>query len=88
MVVEGETVGKMPEEFRMPDGTWTTDINEYIVAWDAISKPIETAFGIQVWGFDPGIAFKDTAGNSFTMPSWFAIKLTKLLQEHAKQKGG
>lgn len=57
---------------RMPDGSTTRDVDEYLNAWGNIAKSIEELLpGYQVYGYDPGFALRPTEQNrydSFYLP--------------------
>ena len=77
---------KKIEEFRMPDGTWTSDAVKMGRAWKKIYKPICKELGVKVIGYDPGILF--SCGNqSFNLPVSIAIKLNELITYHKKTIG-
>lgn len=70
----------MSKEHRLPDGTWTTDIDLFVREWDKIRKPFE-ALGFRVIGFDPGIALCDakTNGGTFDIPLYAAKRIIEAL---------
>jgi len=63
-------------EQRLPDGTWTTDIDLFTSEWDKLRKPFE-ALGFVVIGLDPGIALRDANNwdSSFVLPIWAAKRI-------------
>jgi len=74
--------------YKLPTGQVTTNVDEYIDSWRQISDPICNAFGMEVVGFDPGIAFRKGSPYSaqaayFDMPLWFAKILSATLQSNA-----
>ena len=69
----------MTREFRLPNGTSTTDVNKFISAWNVVRKPLES-LGFRVIGFDPGITLCDArSGNgSFHLPMYAVDRFLKL----------
>lgn len=68
----------------MPNGTSTTDVDEYKRAWYSIAKPIEDCLGVQLIGYDPEFIFSQ--GNpqrpgikTVHLPSWFVHTLHEAL---------
>lgn len=66
----------MNKELKLPDGTYTTDVDKFSSEWMKIRKPFED-LGFRVIGFDPGIAMCDAGTNagSFDLPMYAAKRL-------------
>jgi len=75
----------MGKEQRLPDGTWTKDINLFTREWDKIRKPFE-ALGFRVIGLDPGIALCDekTNAGTFDLPLYAAKRIIEALTSNKK----
>ena len=60
------------KEYRLPDGTHTTDVGELARVWEQFGKPFEELTGMVAFGYDPGITFSDPEGNeeSIQIPSY------------------
>lgn len=78
-------------EFNLPDGTTTKNPKELEEKWKKFSKHIIDATGMQLSGFDPGIAlveYSGTATSSIALPNWFVTKLNdyidKLIDKNQK----
>lgn len=63
----------MSKQLRLPDGTYTSDVDKFSEEWDKLRKPLES-LGFRVVAFDPGIALCDakTNGGSFELPLYAA----------------
>ena len=74
----------MDREQRLPDGTWTNDIDLFAAEWDKIRKPFE-ALGFKTIGFDPGIALCDekTNNGTFDLPLYAAKRIIEALTANA-----
>lgn len=68
------------KEQRLPDGTWTTNIDLFTSEWDKLRKPFE-GLGFRVIGFDPGIALRDANGGdiTFVLPIWAAKRIIEAI---------
>jgi len=71
----------MNNELRLPDGSWTTDVNKFSKEWGKITKPFED-IGFKVIGFDPGIAMCDAETNqgAFEIPLYVAKRLVEAMK--------
>lgn len=70
--------------YKLPDGTKTDDVEDYVKAWDDLVKPIEDATGYVLFAYDPDVAFKrndDEYPFPVSLPLDFAIKLSKALRK-------
>lgn len=67
---------------RKPDGTITTDWNEYIDAWkNEIILPLENALNVECYGWDPDVALFDReTQTSVTLPLWFAKRIVGVIK--------
>ena len=70
--------------YRLPDGTYTTDADEYGAAWHALAEPIERHMGWHMFCFDPGIWFT-AGGHSVDVDTELALLIQRL---DAAQGGG
>jgi hypothetical protein len=68
------------KEQRLPDGTWTKNIDLFTAEWDKLRKPFE-ALGFVVIGFDPGIALRNANNwdSSFVLPVWAAKRIIEAM---------
>lgn len=53
---------------RLPFGETTTDVGEYVSAWETLAEPLCKEFGWTLHAFDPGIMF-DTEVGVLTLPA-------------------
>ncbi len=69
------------KEQRLPDGTWTKDVDLFTAEWDKLRKPFED-LGFVVIGFDPGIALRDANNwdSSFVLPIWAAKRIIETMR--------
>ena len=69
------------KEQRLPDGTWTKDVDLFTAEWDKLFKPFEE-LGFVVIGLDPGIALRDANNwdSSFVLPIWAAKRIIGAIQ--------
>lgn len=80
-------MAKKQEHYALPDySTTTTDIDEYIAAWQAMAKPIEDAMGLHLIGYDPEFLFAEMNPQrpgikTVSMPVWFAKRLGEALSK-------
>ena len=70
----------MPKDLRLPDGSFTKDVELFSDEWDKIRMPLES-MGFRVRGFDPGVSLCDAeAGNGhFQLPLYAAKKFITLI---------
>lgn len=71
----------MTKQLRLPDGTYTADVDQFSAEWDKLRKPFE-ALGFYVVGFDPGLVLCDNTkkfGRSFELPTWAAQRIIEAL---------
>jgi len=63
----------MNKRFRLPDYTWTDDVDKFSDERDKIRKPFE-GMGFRVIGFDPGITLCNTENDqgTFSLPIYAA----------------
>jgi len=71
-------------ERRLPNNTYTVDVDEYSDAWHTLAKPIEEATGTKIHSFDPTISFCDHKQSSMSrnvvqLPVWFIERLNVAL---------
>lgn len=72
----------MDEQRRLPDGTWSTDLDKYLKAWRELGQPFAGLMGIEATGFDPGVLFTGpTAADTLTLTPRVLVKINKLLAE-------
>ena len=64
---------------RLPDGTLTEDINDYLEAWQTLGRPIEEATGFYLYGFDPTLSFSNGPLN-VQLPVGFVEKMNEALE--------
>lgn len=78
----------MKDEYRLPNGEWTTNPEKMAREWGKIYKPIEKALHLTATGFDPTISFREKGAwyNSFQMPTEVAIRIKNLIQENKELK--
>jgi len=74
----------MLDDYRLPSGKWTKDPDECEREWRALAKPIETATGCVMGGFDPGVSFVSPEGDWVSLPTWFI----KLINPHLMSTSG
>ena len=74
----------MSKELRLPDGSYTKNVNLFSDEWDRLRKPFE-AMGFRVVGFDPHIALCDaeTGNGHFQLPLYAAKKFIELMPSAA-----
>lgn len=73
----------MSKSHRLPDGTYTTDVDQFSAEWDKLRKPFE-AMGFYVIGFDPGLALCDNTNEfsrSFELPIYAARRIIETLDK-------
>lgn len=78
-MIQGEA--GMIKQLRLPDGTYTTDVDQFSAEWDKLRKPFE-AMGFYVIGFDPGLALCDNTNEfsmSFELPIYAARRIIEAL---------
>ena len=66
---------------RMPDGSWTGNVDEYGEAWTSLGKEVCKALGEgSAYGFDPDIQihFRDRPHEVLTLPVWVAQRIVEL----------
>jgi hypothetical protein len=71
----------MTDRFRLPDGTYTSDVDSWSTEWDKLSKPFE-ALGFRMVAFDPGIVFCDARDEGLPaceMPLYVAKRIIEAL---------
>ena len=66
----------MSEVFRKPDGTLTSDINQYGMAWKELGDRVAVKLDCEVTGYDPWIDIK-RKGSSDTarLPLWLVDRI-------------
>ena len=71
----------MTKKFRLPDYTWTDDVDKFSDEWDKIRKPLEN-MGFRVIGFDPGITLCNAENDqgSFTLPTYAAKRFIERMK--------
>lgn len=72
----------MKRQYRMPDGSITTDVNAYGKAWTEPGEIVANALGMRLGGMDPGYLFHgiDWKGSSGSLPTYAVLKLAKYLE--------
>lgn len=56
------------DHYELPDGTVTTDVDEYLCAWQSLEvEAMCRLFGWKVYGFDPGYTFQDCRNNLLSL---------------------
>ena len=55
---------------KLPDGTYTTNQDKYIKAWEDVAQPIADATDTELSAFDPDIRLSD-GRNTVQLPLWF-----------------
>ena len=73
----------MTKQLRLPDGTYTADVDQFSAEWDKLRKPFE-AMGFYVIGFDPGLALCDNTNEfsrSFELPIYAARRIIEALDK-------
>lgn len=68
------------EQFKLPDGRVTHDIEVYASAWTAIGDILESKYELEIIGFDPYILVKNKGErmiSSVALPMWFVKQLIK-----------
>lgn len=75
----------MNKKLRLPDGTWTEDVDMFTSEWDKIRKPFED-MGFRTIGFDPSIALCDaeTGSGSFNLPLYAAQRIIAAIRGNDK----
>lgn len=71
----------MTNKLRLPDGTYTADVDQFSAEWDKLRKPFE-ALGFYVVAFDPGLVLCDNSkkySRSFELPIWAAQRIIEAL---------
>ena len=70
------------EHYKLPNGSYTYNADEFADKWKAFYQPIEDIFDIYVRGFDPGFAITDKTHLSKTadIPMWLAKRLNELAE--------
>ena len=71
----------MTKQLRLPDGTYTADVDQFSAEWDKLRKPFE-ALGLRIVAFDPGIVLCDNTkefGRSFELPIYAAQRIIEAL---------
>jgi hypothetical protein len=64
--------------FRMPDGSITNSLEDFMAAWEAIYRPLEEFLNVRVSGFDPDFLIVDRErpnGSGHTLPMWLARRI-------------
>jgi hypothetical protein len=71
----------MSTERKLPDGTYTDSLDEYVIAWEGLYLPFEK-MGFSVIGFDPGLLLCDlaTRAGSFNLPVYAAQRIINELK--------
>lgn len=72
-------MNKLKEQYRLPDGKYTTNVKRLAREWEDIYKPICDEFELSVIGFDPSIVFKKGSA-SFDLPVSFCIQLKDMIE--------
>jgi len=77
----------MKRQYRMPDGSITTDVNEYGKAWTEPGLLVAEALGMRLGGMDPGYLFHgiDWKGSSASIPTYAVLKLAEMLRTNGKK---
>ena len=70
---------KNKEQYRLPNGKYTTNVRRMISEWKDVYEPICDEFNIKVIGYDPNVLFKSEGGASFDLPVEFCIKLRDMI---------
>lgn len=75
------------EQYRLPDGRYTWDVEAYTKSWNEISQPIEDHFGLTLTACDPDLVFHRVEGgrlsyNSLRLDTRFARDLCFKLREY------
>lgn len=69
--------------YKMPNiDRATTNVDEYVEAWQQLARPVEQAFNLQLSGFDPDFMFIEEDGvrsRTISLPLWFVKKLNEVL---------
>ena len=71
----------MTKQFRLPDGTYTSDVDSWSAEWDELGKPFET-LGFRMVAFDPGIVLcdaRDPGLPACEMPLYVAKRIIEAL---------
>jgi len=66
------------EQYRLPDGNYTTNAKRSSREWKDIYQPICDEFDLGIIGFDPSILFKKD-NVSFDLPVSFCVHLRDLI---------
>jgi len=73
----------MTNKLRLPDGSYTLDVDHFSAEWDKLSKPFE-ALGLRMVAFDPGIVLcdaKDAGLTACEMPLYVAKRIIEALDK-------
>ena len=71
----------MTKQLRLPDGTYTADVDQFSAEWDKLRKPFE-ALGLRTVAFDPGLVLCDNTKEytrPFELPTWAAKRIIEAL---------
>lgn len=68
--------------YRTPDGEFTSDLQVWLDAWDAMAKPVEKLTGWTLDSFGPGMRFYDKINDcSHDVPVELARRISKLMAD-------
>lgn len=73
----------MSKRLRLPDGTCTSDVDQFSAEWDKLRKPFEE-LGFYVLAFDPGLSLCNDSkeySQSFQLPTWAARRIIDALNK-------
>lgn len=73
----------MTKQLRLPDGTYTSDVDQFSEEWDKLGKPFE-ALGLRMVAFDPGIVLcdaRDAGLPACEMPLYVAKRIIEALDK-------
>lgn len=73
----------MTKQLRLPDGSYTSDVDQFSAEWDKLRKPFE-ALGFYVVAFDPGLVLCNNDkefSNSFELPAYAARRIIDALDK-------
>lgn len=65
-----------------PDGARTTDLQEYLDSWRALTEPLKEKLGVSIIGFNPGMLVRDAKGESNAcadLPVWLVKRIVGAL---------
>jgi hypothetical protein len=65
---------------KLPDGTYTEDVEYYFARWDVIRNAI-TKLGYDTIAIDPSIIISKNGGKSFNIPCDIILKIIQLEEE-------